>query len=98
MALYPIICTAMDYTLLQNYVRSISDSIRSKHPRFNASKCKTMFISRNKTNSLPLPEILLDGTELKRVQSYEYLGITITSNLSWNPHITNCCNKTRTRD
>ena len=95
MALYRIICTTMDYTLLQNDVHSISDSIRSKHLQFNASKCKTMFISRKKTNSLPPPEILLDGTELKRVQSYKYLGITITSNLSWIPHITNCCNKTR---
>ena len=38
MALYRIIRTTMDYTLLQNDVHSISDSIKSKHPRLNTSK------------------------------------------------------------
>ena len=54
-----------------------------------------MLITRKKSNSLPPPLIMLDGTELKRVHSYKYLGITLTSNMSWSPHITVCCNKTR---
>ena len=51
--------------------------------------------ARKKANSLPPPQIVLNGTELKRVHSYKYLGITITSNLSWTQHITERCNKTR---
>ena len=35
------------------------------------------------------------ATVLTRVYSYKYLGITLTHNLSWSPHIKNCCNKTR---
>ena len=54
-----------------------------------------MLITRKKSNSLPSPQIVLDGTELKRVHSYKYLGITLTSNMSWSPHITDLCNKTR---
>ena len=54
-----------------------------------------MLITRKKNKSLPPPQIVLDGIELKRVHSYKYLGITITSNISWTTHITDCCNNTR---
>ena len=63
--------------------------------KFNAGKCRMMLITRKRANSLPPPQIVLDGIELKRVHSYKYLGITITSNLSWTQHIIDCCNKTR---
>ena len=81
--------------LMQRDVCSISECIKSKRLQFNANKCKMMLITRKKSNSLPPPPIMLDGTELKRVHSYKYLGITLTSNMSWSPHITVCCNKTR---
>ena len=94
-ALYRIIRTTTDYMLLQEDVHSVSSCIKSKHLQFNAKKCKVMLITRKKAKSLPFPPILLDGAELQRVHSYRYLGVTLTSNLSWSPHISNCCNKTR---
>ena len=54
-----------------------------------------MLNSRKKTNSLLPPEIMLNGTELKRVHSYKYLGIMVMSNILWTSHITISCNKTR---
>ena len=89
-ALYRIIRTTSDYLLLQRDVHSVLGCIKSKRLQFNAKKCKVMLITRN---SLPPPPII--GTELQRVHSYRYLGVTLTSNLSWTPHITECCNKTR---
>ena len=43
------------------------------------------------------PQIILNDqcVILDRVQSYKYLGITLTSNLSWSPHNSVHCNKTR---
>ena len=37
----------------------------------------------------------MNGTMLEQTSEYKYLGVTITSNLSWKPHITNLCNRTR---
>ena len=54
-----------------------------------------MLISRKRSNTLPPPQLILNGVVLDRVQSYKYLGLTLTSNMSWSPHINICCNKTR---
>ena len=54
-----------------------------------------MLNTKKKANSLQPPQLTLNGTALNRVYSYKYLGIAITSNLSWSLHISNCCNKTR---
>ena len=94
-ALYRIIKTTDDYVCLQQEIDSISACIQQKDLNFNANKCKMMFISRKKSKTLPPPQLTLNGTILNRVNNYKYLGITLTSDLSWLPHISNCCNKTR---
>ena len=94
-ALYRIIRTASDYRHLQDDIDSIAAFIDSKNLKFNAEKCKSMLITRKNSKSLPPPDLTLNGTVLRRVFSYRYLGITLTSNMSWSPHIMECCNKTR---
>ena len=94
-ALYRVIKTVVDYAYLQQDIDSISACIQQKGLNFNTSKCKMMFISKRRSKTIPPPELVLNGTILDRVNSYKYLGITITSDLSWSSHISNCCNKTR---
>ena len=94
-ALYRIIRSASDYKHLQEDIDATAACISAKHLKFNAEKCKLMLITRKNSKSLPPPDLYLNGFVLKRVYSYKYLGLTITSNLSWSPHITACCNKTR---
>jgi len=94
-ALYRIIKTPADYTHLQSDINSICSCMQRKLLQFNLAKCKLMFITRKRANSLPPPPLYLSGTVLDRVCSYKYLGVTLTSDLSWSTHISNCCNKTR---
>jgi len=93
-ALYRIIKTPADYTHLQSDINSICSCMHRKLLQFNLAKCKLMFITRKRANSLPPPPLYLSGTVLDRVSSYRYLGVTLTSDLAWSTHISNCCNKT----
>ena len=36
---------------------------------------------------------LLEGTDLENVESIKYLGVTITSDLRWNTHVSKVCTK-----
>ena len=94
-ALYRIIKSTADYAQLQTDIDSISSFISGKHLKFNAKKCRQMLVSRKTVHSLPSATLTIDGTPLTLVTEYKYLGVTIASNLSWNVHITNICNKTR---
>lgn len=56
--------------------------------KLNSDKCKELRISFGK-NQPELQPILVNRQELEVVQSAKLLGVTVTSNLSWNEHITN---------
>ena len=46
-----------------------------------------------KRNRIPLPAIKVGDKPLEVVDTYKYLGIWITNNLSWNKHIDGVCKK-----
>ena len=61
----------------------------------NEAKCKFMFISRKKACSIPPPDLTLRNCVLQWVVHYKYLGVTLTSDLSWKTHIQLISNKAR---
>ena len=94
-ALYRVIKSPSDYNCLQTDVNAVGHCISQKHLTFNVNKCKVMLISKKRACSMQPPNLTLNGEILERVNSYKYLGITFTTDLSWHPHISNICTKTR---
>ena len=93
--LYRIITSPSDFVHLQQDIDSLSSCVTDKQLQFNATKCRQMLISRKRAHSSTPPNLYVSGTALLQVSEYKYLGVVITSDLSWRPHITNMCNKTR---
>lgn len=94
-ALYRPICSLEDYIILQNDVTATVDWVVNSLLSLQPAKCCYMVISRKRSLRLPPPPILVENTPLLLVNSVKYLGIQINSDLSWCPHVTNLCNKTR---
>ena len=60
--------------------------------KVNSEKCKELRISFVK-NEPQFAPIVVDGKELERVTSAKLLGLTISSNLTWNEHISDVIKK-----
>ncbi len=57
--------------------------------RINGNKTKEMIICfcRNSDHVNDIPNIRIDGIEIERVEHVKALGVTITSNLTWNKRV-----------
>jgi hypothetical protein len=53
---------------------------------FNASKTYLMHFTLS-TNKPALPPIYLNNSEIKEIDSFKYLGLTLTKRLSWKNHL-----------
>ena len=91
--LYRPICTGEDYSVLQEDINSISNWATANLMTFNTSKCKSMLISRKRTPCSPTTPLHLNGIPLETVTTFKYLGVLMSSNLQWSPHIQDICSK-----
>ena len=70
---------------LQQDLTSLNTWSHESNLKFNASKCKVLTVTRRKT---PVThEYHLGDVILQRVQEEKDLGVTISSNLSWDLHV-----------
>ena len=84
-----------DYAGLQADIDAIQDWITTNHLILNPNKCKYLICSRKTHPCLPPSGLLLDGVTLEQVESYRYLGVLVSSRLTWSDHIEQICAKAR---
>ena len=84
-ALYRCIRSPADYTVLQSDITAIAMSIESDgHLKLHADKCCCMLISCKQIHSAtPPPLYIRADSQLQQVDSVKYLGVIMTSDLTW---------------
>ena len=93
--LYRPISLPVDLELLQRDVDALENYASANYLTINVAKCKFMLVSRKKRHINPNPSISLYGSPLEVTPTFKYLGLLITSDLSWTTHINNICSKAR---
>ena len=84
--LYRPITSANDYHALQDDITAIENWTAANNLQFNISKCKYMIISR-RSPEIQVPPLVLNGVPLERVETFKYLGLLLSTDLSWSKHI-----------
>ena len=80
---------------LQSDIDALSNWTTRNFMTFNTTKCKFMLISRKRSHYVSTTPLSLNGCILEKVPSFKYLGIMISSDLSWSEHIQRACGKAR---
>ena len=89
---YRAIKDEKDTMKLQRDIDRLGSWARKWGMRFQPVKCNMMQLTRKRIKKIHA-SYTLEGTNLENVESIKYLGVTITSDLRWNTHVSNVCTK-----
>ena len=81
-----------DTMKLQRDIDRLGSWARKWGIRFQPVKCNMMQLTRKRFKKIHA-SYTLEGTNLENVESIKYLGVTITSDLRLNTHVSNVCTK-----
>lgn len=78
---------------IQEDLNTIGSWLSFRKLTLNANKTKYMLVKSGQSIHAPNFNISIANTNLARVSSFKYLGITLQENLKWNLHIDSICRK-----
>ena len=90
---YRSLLSSADQLAVQMDVDLIHEWVRNRKLRLNVTKTKSMVMSR-KRKPLTL-NLSIEGSPIAQVDTFRYLGVQISSNLSWVTHIIAICSRAR---
>ena len=91
--LYKPITSHNDAIALQSDINMVTNWLSDCGLKLNPAKTKFMLISHKRFP--PNLSFCIEGTLIIQVETLKYLGVTITSDLSWSTHINSTCTKAR---
>ena len=77
--------TDNDISVLQSDLGSLNWWSKNNSLQLNPSKCQVMCITRRRDK--PVPSYSVNNTTLETCDSLRLLGVTVSSDLSWNCHV-----------
>ena len=83
-----------DTIKLQRDIDRLGSWARKWGMRFQALKCSMMQLTRKWIKKIHA-SYTLEETNLENFESIKYLGVTITSDLRWNTHVSSVCTKAK---
>ena len=83
---YRTIKSSAEYVVLQSDISKLQSWACTWQMHFNPDNCHILPISRKRNETIP--SYHLGENTLSVVDSYPYLGVTISSDLRWDRHIT----------
>ena len=93
--LYRPISRPSEFQSVQKGIANIENWSVDNYLTLNPNKCKYMIVSRKRAPLLPEFTLMLNGQALEQVDVYKYLGVLLSRDLSWSPHVDIVCAKAR---
>ncbi len=79
-------------TTINNELQNINDWLKTNKLSLNVKKSKFMIFHTPQRKIDPI-EIKIDGTVIERVAEFNFLGIILNENMTWNSHANKIANK-----
>ena len=93
--IYRPISSCSDFQYMPEDIIAIEEWSSENYLSLNPSKCKYMLISRKRMPSVPDEPLLLGNCPLQRVDVFKYLGVLLSQDMSWSPHIQAVCSRAK---